>query len=87
MRTEPELSFINWTATVKADLQDAGFEVSEYASFPFIATPNTFIEKVKMLKVRISVPVSIRLYKEGALFVPAGSDRVFDELQEARPAR
>lgn len=84
MRNEPELSFTNWIATVKADLIASGLEVADHAGYPFVPALDDFVVKVKASKVRISVPVSIKLFQDGAMFVPAGSERVFEEVMEAK---
>jgi hypothetical protein len=88
MTVKANLSFTEWIAAVRADLRAAGFRVDDHLGYPFVPALEKFIAEVEAAKVRISVPVTIKLYQEGALFLPAGGDRWLDELEEdhARPS-
>lgn len=61
-----------WTAAVTAELQKAGFDVSECQGFPLVKRPEAFPEIVRLLKFQTSLSCMRRIYAEGMLFVPAG---------------
>jgi len=72
-----------WTATIIAELRSAGFEASEYAGLPLAQDPGTIAEKIRFLKFRTSLAADRTIYKEGVLFVPAGTRTNHDDVQDA----
>ena len=72
-----------WTASIIAELRAAGFEASEYQGFPLAQTPRSIAEGVRFLKFHTTLAADRTIYKEGVLFVPAGTRSNHDDVQDA----
>lgn len=59
-----------WSEGVAKELREQGFEVDFASGFPLVKTPATLEGKVKLFKIKIHARFEIRLYAEGALFLP-----------------
>lgn len=59
-----------WTATISDEARAAGFSVSEHEGFPVIDTPAGFDDKLKLLRLEFSMPLSRTIYREGMLLTP-----------------
>ena len=66
------MTFAEWNSTVFREMQGLGYEVSYKCRLPFIRTPSTPEGKVKLLEIRLSVPVDRKIYADGVFLVPPG---------------
>jgi hypothetical protein len=70
------MKLAEWTATVIAELKAENFSVLNYQGFPLVK-PNMdgdwagYMERVRLLKFRSTLPSYRRIYAEGMLFLPA----------------
>lgn len=67
------MTLLEWTKAISDELTAAGFNVSQHEGFPLVNTPEGLEEKVRILKLKLSLPTSRRIYSEGILFTPLGS--------------
>lgn len=73
------MTLAEWRAILTADLQKAGFTVKEYKGFPLVERPTAMEDGVRLIKFRGSLPADRRIYGEGMIFLPAGSESILRE--------
>jgi hypothetical protein len=66
-----------FTSKVMKELKDADFVVEEFQGFPLVKTPHNYADIYRFLKFRTSIPCDRRIYAEGCLMLPAGSNLHF----------
>ena len=69
------------------ELAAGGFEVGEVQGFPIVKCPATVEDCARVITFPLSLAVERRIYKEGMLFIPAGSWEVAHQRLKDREAR
>ena len=60
-----------WMTMCREAYEGAGFVVKEYQGFPMVEIPESFEDTVSFLDFKPPFSVSVRIYSEGAILVPA----------------
>ncbi len=67
------MTLAEWTVQISAELEAAGFAVSQYDGLPLVPRPESHHETVRLLNFQTSLACDRRIYSEGMLFAPLGS--------------